>query len=163
MAEGLISFPIRQFIHEELRRQGIDPNHWRRRGAALSASAVGGENWTFGVFPDFGKICLGLPACRSSIFADHINLLLLDLVRCSDELLRSFDGRHQDLKLLLEPAARGQRLGRLSSGFEGLSDADEAPGVPSDLVSLLYGERATDMSAILICSRGEPARNNRVF
>ncbi len=39
--EDLITFPIKQFIHGELRKQGIDPNNWRRRGAALTASAVG--------------------------------------------------------------------------------------------------------------------------
>ena len=40
--DDVITFPIRRFLHRELEKQGIDPNHWRRRSASLTASMVGG-------------------------------------------------------------------------------------------------------------------------
>jgi hypothetical protein len=40
VAEDLISSPIRSYIDGELRAHGIDPDHWRDPGAALSASSV---------------------------------------------------------------------------------------------------------------------------
>lgn len=40
--EDLISYPIKQYLHGELRKHGIDPDNWQRKGAALTASAVGG-------------------------------------------------------------------------------------------------------------------------
>lgn len=42
ISEDLICIPIKHFLHSELRKQGINPQYWRRRGAALTAGAVGG-------------------------------------------------------------------------------------------------------------------------
>ena len=42
VVEDVITMPIRRFLHRELEKQGIDPNYWRRKGASITASMVGG-------------------------------------------------------------------------------------------------------------------------
>ena len=37
----LISFPIKAYIREQCRKEGIDIHNWRRQGASLTAPAVG--------------------------------------------------------------------------------------------------------------------------